>query len=64
MASIYKRGPYQWQVLFRKKGFLSQAKVFETKSEAETWAATIESEMGRGDLFLRRKPKIQLFQKH
>lgn len=48
MASIYKRGPYQWQVLIRRKGFPSQAKVFETKSEAETWAATIESEMGRG----------------
>jgi len=54
MASLYKRGPYQWQVLIRRKGFPSQAKVFETKSEAETWAATVESEMGRG-IFVSQK---------
>lgn len=54
MASIYKRGPYQWQALIRRKGFETQARVFNTKAEAEAWAAIIESEMGRG-VFVSQK---------
>ena len=54
MASIYKRGPYQWQALIRRKGFETQAKVFNTKAEAETWANVTESEMVRG-VFVSRK---------
>ncbi len=54
MASIYKRGPYQWQALIRRKGFETQAKVFNTKAEAENWSATIEAEMVRG-VFVSRK---------
>jgi len=48
MASIRKRGPYQWEVRVRKKGYPVQCKTFETKPDAEAWAATIESEMARG----------------
>ena len=54
MASIYRRGPYQWQVLIRRKGYPTQAKVFETKAEAEVWSKTTESEMVRG-VFVSRK---------
>ena len=54
MASIYRRGPYQWQVLIRRKGYPTQAKVLETKAEAEAWSKTTESEMVRG-VFVSRK---------
>jgi len=48
MATIRKRGPYQWEVRIRKKGYPVQCKTFETKVNAEAWASTIESEMARG----------------
>ena len=48
MASIRKRGHYQWEVRIRKKGYPVQSNTFETKMDAEAWAATIESEMVRG----------------
>lgn len=48
MASIRKRGEFQWEVQIRKKGFPAQTKTFNTKAEAEAWAAIIESEMVRG----------------
>jgi hypothetical protein len=48
MADIRKRGPCQWQVRIRRKGYPSQTKTFNIKSEAEAWAATTESEMVRG----------------
>lgn len=48
MASIKKRGPWQWQARIRKKGYSVQIKTFDTKREAQAWASEIESEMGRG----------------
>ncbi|MES2770737.1 MAG: Shufflon-specific DNA recombinase [Pseudomonadota bacterium] len=48
MATIRKRGEYQWETQVRKKGFPAQVKTFNTRSEAEAWAAVIESEMVRG----------------
>lgn len=48
MASIRKRGPYQWEVRIRKKGMPVTCKTFETKFDAEKWAREIESEMDRG----------------
>lgn len=48
MATIRKRGPYQYQVQIRKKGFPVQSRTFETKEEAKDWATVIESEMTRG----------------
>ena len=50
LASIYKCAPYQWQALIRRKGFETQAKVFNPKVEAESWAKVTESEMVRGEL--------------
>jgi integrase len=48
MATYTKRGPYQWEARVRKKGYPTQSKTFETKSDALAWAAVIESEMVRG----------------
>lgn len=48
MATFRKRGPYQWHVQVRRKGFPTQTKTFESKVEAEAWAQMIESEMARG----------------
>lgn len=48
MATITKRGPYQWRAQVRKRGFPEQSKTFETKAEAEAWSRMIESEMARG----------------
>lgn len=48
MAFIEKRGPYQWRVKIRKKGFSSLTKTFSDKKNAETWARKTESEMERG----------------
>ncbi len=35
MATIRKRGPYQWEARIRKKGYPTQSKTFETKKDAE-----------------------------
>ncbi|MDD2860280.1 MAG: site-specific integrase [Acidiphilium sp.] len=37
-----------YQSIVRRRGFPSQSKTFDTFREAEIWAATIESEIGRG----------------
>lgn len=54
MASIRKRGPYQWEARIRRKGYPAQSKTFEKKSDAESWARDIENEMDRG-VFVSRK---------
>lgn len=48
MATIAKRGPYQWRAQVRRHGYPAQSKTFNTKAEAEAWAKMIESEMARG----------------
>ncbi|MDH3392467.1 MAG: site-specific integrase [Desulfobulbaceae bacterium] len=48
MATVEKRGPYQYRAKVRKKGFQSVTKTFEYKKDAETWARQQESEMERG----------------
>lgn len=48
MASFRKRGELQWQARVARKGFPPQVKTFDTKPEAEAWAATIESTMAHG----------------
>lgn len=48
MASITKRGPYQFQAQVRRKGYDTQTRTFETRREAEAWATSVESEMNRG----------------
>ncbi|PHS79374.1 MAG: integrase [Rhodospirillaceae bacterium] len=47
MATILKRGPYQWQAKVRRKGYPVQTKTFDSKREAEAWGSITESEMAR-----------------
>ncbi len=53
MAYFRKRSG-AWEASIEKKGFPRISRTFDTKGEAETWAATVESEIGRG-VFLSRK---------
>lgn len=48
MATIRKRGPYQWQALVKRAGFPYTSKTFEVRSDATAWARLIESEMDQG----------------
>lgn len=54
MATIRKRGDYQWEAQIRRKGHPSISKTFINRADAELWGATMESEMGRG-LFVDRR---------
>lgn len=48
MATIRKKGECQWHVQIRRKGFPSQTKTLDSRSEAEAWARDIESKMDKG----------------
>ncbi len=47
MATFRKRGPYQWEVRIRKKGYPTTCKTFETKADAEAWAKDVETQMNK-----------------
>ena len=57
MASFIPRkgpgGKRVWQAHIRRRGFPAQVRTFNTKTEAQAWAATIESEIARG-VFISR----------
>lgn len=48
MATIREKGPYQWQVQIRRKGWPFQTATFRTKKDAEAWARQSEHAMDRG----------------
>jgi len=48
MATVTKRGQYQWQAKVRRKGHTCVSKTFVNKSDALRWARHIESDMDRG----------------
>lgn len=52
MATIRKKGDYQWHVQIRRKkrglGEVKATQTFATKAQAEEWAREIESEIDRG----------------
>lgn len=48
MATVRLAKSGLWQAIVRRKGYPAQSKTFDRKAEAELWAATLESEMGRG----------------
>lgn len=54
MATISKRGDYQYQAIIRRKGIPAQTKTFETCREAEKWARDVESKVDQG-LFRDRR---------
>ena len=45
MATIRKRGAYQWQALIKRAGFPYTSKTFKARSEATAWARLTESQM-------------------
>ena len=55
MASITKRGQYQWQARVRRRGYPLQVKTFDTKADAEIWARQIENEIDRGAFICRKE---------
>lgn len=55
MASIRKRGEYQWFAQIRRHGYPIQSKTFETRDAAEKWARAIERELDQG-LYINRGP--------
>ena len=55
MASISKRGDYQFQAIVRRKSYKSQTKTFEARAEAEKWAREVESQMDRSRFRDRRE---------
>ena len=54
MATVSKRGDYQYQAIIRRKGFPSQTRTFETRKEAAKWARDVESKVDQG-LFRDRR---------
>lgn len=48
MASITRRGPYQFQAIIRRKGYPSQTRTFETRTDAEVWSRSVESKIDHG----------------
>ncbi len=53
MATIRKRGEYQWQAIVKRKGHPLVSKTWNTRREAEAWARQVESEIDRG-IFISR----------
>ncbi|WP_367026623.1 hypothetical protein ABZN20_02160 [Methylococcus sp. ANG] len=48
MASITKRGAYQFLARVRRRGFPEQSRSFHTREQAEAWAAEVELSFRRG----------------
>ena len=53
MATFDQRESGYWQAKIRRKGHPVQSKTFRTKTDAESWARSIENEMDRG-VFVNR----------
>ena len=53
--AYFRRRSGAWEASIEKKGFPRISRTFDTKSEAETWAATVESEIGRGVSISRKE---------
>lgn len=53
MATIRKKGDYQWHVQVRKKGHPTQTRTFTAKTDAERWGKETEIAIERGLFFDR-----------
>ncbi|MCP5151988.1 MAG: site-specific integrase [Chromatiales bacterium] len=53
MATIEKRGPAQWRVKIRRRGYPLETRTFETRAAAERYARAIETEMDSGTFVSR-----------
>lgn len=63
MATIRKKGPYQWHAQIRRKGWPQQTRTFNTQAEAKTWATMIEREMDAGVFVSRNEAESTSFAK-
>lgn len=62
MASIRKKGDFQWHVQVRRKR-ISATRTFTHKADAEAWAREIESEIDRGVYVSRKESAETTFKK-
>lgn len=60
MPTIRQKGPKQYHVQIRKRGYPTQTRTFETRSAAEEWATIVESEMIRGVFVSRTEAESTL----
>jgi integrase len=63
MATIRKKGPYQWHAQIRRKGWPQQTRTFNTQAEAKAWATMIEHEMDSGVFVSRNEAESTSFAK-
>jgi len=61
MATIYERGPFQFQAVVRLKGSRRQTKTFETREEADIWAEGVEADIRRSQFVDRRSAQTTTF---
>jgi hypothetical protein len=55
MATIREKGPCQWHVQVRRRGWPTQSKTLRTRKEAEGWAREVEVQMDKA-VFVDRTP--------
>lgn len=60
MPTIREKGPKQFHVQIRKRGYPTQTKTFESLDAARNWATVIESEMIRGVFVSRAEAESTL----
>ncbi|OCX95521.1 MAG: integrase [Pseudomonas sp. CO183] len=63
MATIRKKGPYQWHAQIRRKGWPQQTRTFNTQAEAKAWATMIEREMDASVFVSRNEAESTSFAK-
>jgi len=62
MATIRKRGEFQWEAQIRRKGYPAVSMTFEIKVDAEDWARDLERDMRRGVFIDRRESETTTLQ--
>jgi integrase len=55
MATIRRRGPFQFQAIVKRKGYANQVRTFNSRRDAERWARDIEVDIDRGVFVPRRE---------
>jgi integrase len=55
MASITRRGSFQYQATVRRKGYPTQSKTLESRKDAEKWARDVETQIDQGVFKDRRE---------
>ena len=61
MATIERRGDYQWRAKIRKHGQPSISRTFDTRRDAERWARAIEREIDTGQFIPRSEAESTTF---